>query len=212
MKKISGLYGITPDFLDTQQLVSAVTAALTGGLRLLQYRNKLAGAALRLEQAHALAALCRRHDACFIINDDVRLAAAADAGGVHLGAQDMAIVGAREILGCDKIIGVSCYADLACARAAVSHGADYLAFGSFFASPSKPSALRAGLPLLQQARREFALPLVAIGGIDRHNARPLIGAGADAIAVISALFGAPDIEIAARDLNHLFEMENHDFA
>ncbi len=208
---MSGVYAITPDLSDTAQLVEDVAAALAGGIRLLQYRNKQASAALRLEQAQALGALCRSSNTLFIINDDARLAARVEADGVHLGAQDASIHDARQIFGRDKIIGVSCYDDLERASVAAAQGADYLAFGSFFSSPSKPDAARAGLPLLQQARRQFSLPLVAIGGIDRHNGRSLINAGADALAVISALFAADNIETTARDLGHLFDTENHDF-
>jgi thiamine-phosphate pyrophosphorylase len=211
-KKINGVYAITPDQPHTAQLLDDVAAALTGGVRLLQYRNKQASDGLRLVQAGALAVLCRNQGATFIINDDARLAATVDADGVHLGGEDMAVPAARQIVGHGKIIGVSCYDDLARGATAIMDGVDYLAFGSFFASPNKPAAVRARLALLAEARRQFALPLVAIGGIDRHNAPALMRAGANAIAVISALFAAQDISIAARDLVHLFETESHDFA
>ena len=204
MLPISGLYAVTPDLVDTALLESKVEAVLAAGARLLQYRNKLADDHMRREQAEALRKLCRRHGAAFIINDDVALAAALDADGVHVGVDDMALAVARELLGRGKIIGVSCYDDLARARAAASHGADYLAFGSFFASSVKPGAVRAPLALLPAAR-PLGLPVVAIGGITLDNAGELIAAGADAVAVISALFAAPDPATATRKFRQLFQ-------
>jgi len=209
---ISGLYAITPDCADTAFLLGQAQAALSGGARVLQYRSKTADAHLRFAQAGALRALCRTRETLFIVNDDVDLAAKVNADGVHLGAHDAAIDTARAALGASKIIGVSCYDDLERARVAAAQGADYVAFGSFFTSPTKPDAPRPGLDLLRQARRQLALPLVAIGGIDLHNARSVIGAGADAVAVISALFAADDIAAAAREFGNLFTLENHAFA
>ena len=206
MLPIKGLYAVTPDVADTALLLAKVETVLAAGARLLQYRNKSADAARRGEQARALRAVCRRHAATLIINDDVTLARAIDADGVHVGADDPALALAREQLGSQKIIGVSCYDDLQRARAAATQGADYVAFGSFFASAVKPDAVRAPLSVLPAARA-FGVPVVAIGGITLDNAGGLIAAGADAVAVISALFAAPDPAGATRNFCRLFQVE-----
>ena len=204
MRPIRGLYAVTPDLADTALLVAKVGAVLAGGACWLQYRNKVADSDARREQAGALLRLCRRHDAALIVNDDVELAREIDADGVHVGAEDAAIPAARARLGRGKLVGASCYDDLQRARAAVAQGADYVAFGSFFASSVKPGAVRAPLSLLPAAH-ELGLSVVAIGGITLDNAGELIAAGADAIAVISALFAAPDPQAAARRFCELFQ-------
>lgn len=204
MEAINGLYAVTPDLADTALLLAKTRAALAGGARLVQYRNKTADENLRHEQAAALRELCRRHGATFIINDHVELAHALGADGVHVGADDTAVATARVLLGRGKIIGASCYNDLQRAQSAVAQGADYVAFGSFFASSVKPDAVRAPVPILQAARQQIKLPVVAIGGITLNNAGGLIKAGADAVAVMSALFDAPDVERAAREFYDLF--------
>lgn len=206
--RISGLYAVTPDLVDTTLLLEQLRAAISGGVRLVQYRNKVADENLLREQATALRDLCRSCGATLIINDHVELAREIDADGVHIGAEDAAIAHARSRLGVRKIIGASCYDELPRAKIAVPQGVDYVAFGSFFPSTIKPGAVRASLALLQQARREFMLPIVAIGGITQTNARELISAGADAIAVISALFFAPDIEVAAREFGGFFRTKD----
>jgi len=200
---IKGLYAITPDEADTVELLRKVRLALLGGARVLQYRNKAADAALRLEQARALRELTHEFSVSLIVNDDAMLAQQVDADGVHLGGEDGSVAAARAVLGSAKLIGVSCYNQMALAHEAVRQGADYVAFGSFFASLVKPGAVAASLDLLRQARREIALPLVAIGGITVHNGAQLLEAGADALAVISAVFGAADIRDAARQLANL---------
>jgi len=200
---VSGLYAITPDEADTAELLRKVRLALLGGARVLQYRNKLADAALRLKQAEALRELTREFAVVLIVNDDAALAQQVDADGVHLGGEDGSVADARAQLGSGRLIGVSCYNRLALADEAVSQGADYVAFGGFFASAVKPEAVVATLDLLGQARRELAVPLVAIGGITAQNGAQLIDAGADALAVISAVFSAPDIQQAARQFSNL---------
>ncbi|MEW6314434.1 MAG: thiamine phosphate synthase [Pseudomonadota bacterium] len=205
--QIKGLYAVTPDTADTADLLGKVRQALAGGAALVQYRNKSATVALRSEQANRLQALCNEFGVPLIVNDDVALAAEVGAAGVHLGRDDVTVMAARSALGGDKIIGASCYnrIDLACQAAA--GGADYVAFGSFFTSATKPQATAAPLELLRQAKRELALPVVAIGGITPANARQLIVAGADALAVITALFGlpgAPDVRAAAQDFSKMF--------
>ena len=202
--RISGLYAITPDIADTSELLAKVEAALAGGAGLLQYRNKSASPALKRAQARALLALAREHGIPLIINDHADLAAAVDADGLHLGGADGSLGAARARLGPDKIVGVSCYGDLENALQVADAGADYVAFGSFFPSSVKPDASPASLALLREARRRLALPVVAIGGITHDNAPQLIAAGADALAVISALFSAPDIRGAAQRFSALF--------
>ncbi|MDA8127280.1 MAG: thiamine phosphate synthase [Betaproteobacteria bacterium] len=203
-----GVYAITPETADTERLLGQVEAALAGGVAAVQYRDKSGDVARRHEQASKLVALCRRFGVPLIVNDDLRLADLADADGVHLGRGDGSVREARIILGPGKFIGASCYQDIELALAAQAAGADYVAFGSFFASPTKPAAPRASLDLLREAAPRIAVPLVAIGGITRANAAQLLDAGADSLAVSSGLFDAPDIRAAAHDLNQLFELES----
>ena len=205
MNGIRGLYAVTPDNADSVRLTSQVRAALEGGARIVQYRNKVADSTLRREQAAALCALCRMYGAALIVNDDLELAMAVDAHGVHLGGEDGSIAAARARLGPHKLLGASCYSQLEYAERAIAEGADHIAFGSFFVSSVKPGAVRSKPSLLTEAKRRFNLPVVAIGGITQANATPLIDAGADSVAVISALFNAPDIARAAREFNALFE-------
>lgn len=201
---IKGLYAVTPDILDTDELLRRVRLALQGGAGVLQYRNKSAGADLKLRQANALRTLTQEFDTTFIVNDDAQLAAQVDADGVHLGGDDGSVAKARALLGQQKIIGVSCYNRVSLAQEAVKQGADYVAFGAFFTSSVKPGAVKADVSLLQTTRRELIVPIVAIGGITHQNSAALIAAGADALAVISALFDAPDIEVAAHEFSTLF--------
>ena len=203
-----GVYAITPETADTEHLLMQVGAALAGGVAAVQYRDKSDDVARRHEQASELVALCRPFGVPLIVNDDLRLADLCDADGVHLGRDDSSLREARIILGRGKIVGASCYQSLELALAAQAAGADYVAFGSFFASPTKPVAGRAGLDLLREAAQLIHVPLVAIGGITPANAPQLLDAGADSLAVLSALFDTPDIRASARALNHLFETES----
>lgn len=203
--ELRGLYAITPDQPDTCRLLADVDAALSGGCRWLQYRDKLSPETERHERARQLADRCRRHGAALIINDDVALALAVDAAGVHLGRDDGDIAAARARLGQDKIIGASCYDDFALARQAVSAGANYIAFGAIFGSSVKPQAARAPLELFRRARNELTVPVCAIGGITLANGGSVIAAGADLIAVITDLFAAPDIAGRAAAFQRLFE-------
>jgi thiamine-phosphate pyrophosphorylase len=203
-----GVYAITPETADTESLLAQVEAALAGGVAAVQYRDKSGDVARRHAQASELAALCRRFNVPLIVNDDLRLADLADADGVHLGRDDGSLREARIILGKGKFIGASCYQSLDLAHAAQAAGADYVAFGSFFASPTKPAAGRADTELLRAATQAIHIPIVAIGGITLTNAPLLLDAGADCLAVLSALFDAPDIGAAAHALNQLFEVES----
>jgi len=199
----AGLYALTPDEPDTAVLVAKVRAAIAGGAVAVQYRNKPADPARRAEQARALAALCRAASVPLVVNDDVELALAVDAAGVHLGRDDGDLAAARGRLGSGRLLGASCYDRLELAERAVIAGADYVAFGAVFASPTKPAAVRAPLALLGAARR-LGRPVVAIGGITLENAPDAIAAGADALAVITALFDVGDIAARARTFSDLF--------
>ncbi len=198
-----GPYLVTREESDDARLIAVVSAALSGGVVALQYRDKSADAARRLRQARALVALAANWGVPVIVNDDPELALAAGAAGVHLGEHDAGQGHARRLLGAEALIGVSCYDQLERARDAVRGGASYVAFGSFFASPTKPGARRASIALLEQSTG-LGLPRVAIGGISRDNAAPLIAAGADLVAVISAIWDADDPEAEARALARLF--------
>ena len=210
---IKGLYAITPDESDTAELLRKTRLALQGGAQVLQYRNKIVDTELRLQQALALRELACEFHTTFIVNDDAQLAAQVDADGVHLGGEDGSVASARTLLGNDKIIGVSCYNRAPLAFEAVRQGADYVAFGAFFPSGVKPEAVQAEIALLHAVCRELSVPIVAIGGITQQNGTALIEAGADALAVISALWNAPDIANAAKEFSNLFEQGNkHDFA
>lgn len=204
---LRGLYAITPDTSDTAGLLRRVEQALPGGVCLVQYRNKLADAALKREQAAALLALCRRFEVPLIINDDLELALALNADGVHLGREDApgGLAAARAALGPEKLLGVSCYGELARAREAAALGADYVAFGALFPSSTKPAASRAPLALFSHARQEMGCALCGIGGITLENAPEAIKAGADLLAVISDLFDAPDIISRAQAYGKLWQ-------
>ncbi len=204
-RPLRGIYGITDDaLLPGDLLLTRVEAALRTGLALLQYRSKQGSEQERLQQARALVDLCRHYDTPLVINDDVPLCLAAGAAGVHLGQRDQALAEARQRLGPEAIIGITCHDQLALARQAQAAGASYVAFGRFFASQTKPTAPPADIAILPQARRALDIPVVAIGGITAENGAALIAAGADMLAVIHALFAFPDVESRARELNSLF--------
>lgn len=203
---LRGLYAITPESADPATLLRLVAAALDGGARLVQYRSKRLSARERAAAAAPLLALCRARGVPMIVNDDVELARALGADGVHLGRDDGDPARARSLLP-GAILGVSCYDDPERAVAAERAGADYVGIGSVFASPTKPDAARAGLAVLVQARRRVRIPIAAIGGITAANAADAVRAGADMLAVITALFDAPDVAAAARALSLSFEPE-----
>ena len=205
--RLAGLYAITPDDQRTDILVRKVGDALRGGASVVQYRSKTLAASARPEQARALAGLCRAAGAVFIVNDDVALALELDADGAHLGADDGDLAEAKRRLGPGKLLGASCYNRIDLAEAAARSGADYLAFGSVFASVTKPGAVRAPLTIFAEARRKFSLPLVAIGGITLQNAPQVFAAGADALAVISAVFDAADVAAAAAGFTRLHQQQ-----
>jgi thiamine-phosphate pyrophosphorylase len=211
---VKGLYAVTPDTEDSDNLLKLVEAGLQGGISLLQYRNKQANVQLRESQAVSLLVLCQRYDVPLIINDHLDLCFQIDADGVHLGGEDYEagqLASIKTKLG-NKLLGVSCYNRLDLAKSAETQGADYVAFGSCFDSGTKPAAVRAPLELLSQARDELQIPIVAIGGITLENAELAISAGVDAIAVINALFSAKEVKYAAQQFSNLFSGQTHDFS
>lgn len=207
--RLHGLYAITPDDADSARLAARVRAALEGGdpggWAALQYRSKLASRPLRREQARSLVALARAKGIPFIVNDDIELAIEIGADGAHLGREDGDLAAARRRIP-GKLLGASCYDSLERARAAVAAGADYVAFGSVFPSDTKPGAVRAPLTVFREAAA-LGVPLVAIGGIRLENAAEVIRAGAQALAVLSDLFDAPDIAARARAFTRLFALQ-----
>lgn len=206
--KLRGLYAITDSqLLAGGKLLPYVEAALKGGARLLQYRDKSGDEARRLREAEALGKLCTRYGAQMIINDDAELAARLGVG-LHLGQGDGSLSAARALLGRQAIIGGTCHASLDLADAALKEGASYIAFGRFYNSQTKPGAPAATLDLLEQASQRFHSPIVAIGGVTLENAPELIARGASMVAVIHALFGADsaaEVERRARAFSALFD-------
>jgi thiamine-phosphate pyrophosphorylase len=206
-----GLYGVTPDWDDTDKLLNAIGAAAQGGMVALQWRRKTGAADARLAQARKVAQRCRDLKLLFIVNDDWRLAAMVDADGVHLGREDGAVAQARVALGSEKILGCTCYNDLALSQKSLMADVDYIAFGAMYASSIKPHAVNAsfehvaqGRRLAEAAARGRRAAVVAIGGITADNAAPVIQAGADSIALISGLFENPDIRATAVRSSALF--------
>lgn len=199
-----GLYAITPQrHPDLKRLVSDVRLALDGGAAMIQFRDKSRDQAWRAEAAGRLVELCKSFGTPMIVNDDPALAAQADASGVHVGREDVDVSDARRIVGPHRLLGVSCYNDLGRARRAADCGADYLAFGSMFESSSKPGALRCSPEILREAS-SLGLPVVAIGGITPENGRDVIAWGADSLAVIGAVFDAPDVHAAAASFSSIW--------
>ena len=207
-QRLRGLYVITlADVLNAEHLTQAVTQAIAGGATLVQYRDKNSDAVKRETESRALLEICHSHHVPLIINDDVALAHTVGADGVHLGRDDASVADARRTLGRNAIIGVSCYNLLARARMAEAAGADYVAFGRFFASRTKPHAVMADVELLRSARAELRIPIIAIGGITHANGARLIEAGADMLAAVEGVFGADDIRTAAQHYKNLFEQQ-----
>ena len=202
---LRGIYAITDnDLTPGSALLSAAEQALEGGISLLQYRDKSSDHHRRLAQASALQALCAEFNVPLIINDDVQLCLAVGATGVHLGQSDSSVSAAREILGPDAIIGVTCHADIELAAKAEQAGASYVAFGRFFPSITKPNAPPADLDILTKAKERLSIPIAAIGGLDAGNSGQAIAAGADLLAVINYLFCSQDVASRVKQLGALF--------
>lgn len=199
MKALRGLYIVTPDWDDTDKLLQATSKAIKGGAAIVQYRHKTASPALRLEQAGALQALCKRFEVPFIINDYVDLCLALNADGIHVGGTDESVASVRAKVGADKIVGASCYGEMDLVRKAVKEGATYVAFGGFYPSRVKKYPVTTPVSIIADAKKEWPhLPSCAIGGITIENALPLIEQGVDMISVISSVYRVADPEIAAR--------------
>ena len=202
---LRGLYAITDEkLIAPDEFSNTLERALLGGTTIIQYRDKSKDSSKRLEQASLLKALCETHGAALIINDDIELARSVAAHGVHLGKDDSSIDEARKMLGESTIIGISCYNQLHKALEAEQAGADYVAFGTMFASPTKPAAATAGTDLITEAKKQLSIPVCAIGGIDSSNVEDVVNAGADMTALISGLFAAQDIQSTARHISELF--------
>lgn len=204
IKLLKGLYAITDPELMGKDIVSKAEQAILSGIKLLQYRNKTAPIGQQKQEAETLAKLCKTHNVLFIINDNVELAMAVNADGVHLGQNDTHLQQARKLLGKNKIIGVTCNNQIELALTAQQQGADYVAFGRFFNSLTKPSAPLAELSLLKEASKLITIPIVAIGGITRDSAPILLKEGADMLAVIQGIFAQSDISKTTRQLVELF--------
>lgn len=207
MSQLQGLYVITDSQLlaNDDALLAGVAAAIAGGATIVQYRDKSTDQLKRLRQSQALLNLCRHHQVLLLINDDVALAAEIGADGVHLGSDDASLPEAREQLGKQAIIGVSCYNQLALAQQAEQDGADYVAFGRFFSSNTKPDAVQASRELLLEAKQKIGVPIVAIGGITPENGGSLVAVQADMLAVIHGVFAQADIRTAAQNYTELFQ-------
>jgi thiamine-phosphate pyrophosphorylase len=198
-----GLYVITDPAL-SDDLLADVEQALLGGATLVQYRNKQADSSRALEEIETLLPLCRAASVPLLINDDVELASQSGADGVHLGRDDTRLEEARNLLGDEAVIGISCYNDLERAVAMQARGASYVAFGRFFSSLTKPQAVQAEIELLHRAKQQLQVPVVAIGGITAQNGATLIEAGADLLAVIHGVFGQADVRRASESFSALF--------
>jgi thiamine-phosphate pyrophosphorylase len=202
--EMKGLYLVTPGWNGTDRLLEVTERAIEAGAALVQYRNKTAPAALRKEQAAAVLDLCRRHGKPLVINDHLDLCQELDADGVHVGGTDAPVAAARAALGPDKIVGASCYGQLARARAAQDAGASYVAFGGFYTSRVKVYDVNTPLHIVAQAREQLRVPVVVIGGMTAENARPLVDLGAGMVAAISSVYLAADPFGAAREFAALF--------
>lgn len=206
LTSLTGLYGITDEQLITEKHFSQkIESALQGGAKIIQYRDKSNDQQKRFQQASRLRSLCEQYQATCIINDDIELAKAVNADGVHLGKDDNSLSKARQILGDNAIIGISCYNNLSLAIEAEKNTADYVAFGAIFSSPTKPNATVAGLDIISSAKQQLSIPICTIGGITDENIQHVIKQGADMVAVISSLFSVLDIRYTAKNLSQYFE-------
>ncbi len=203
--KLKGLYAITDERLITEEdFRQKVELALLGGSKIIQYRDKSSNQKKRLQQASTLRSICEQYQALCIINDDIELSKAVNAHGVHLGKDDVSLTKARQALGNDAIIGVSCYNDLSLAIDAEKNSADYVAFGAMFSSSTKPEAINADIDIISNAKQQLSIPVCAIGGITDKNIQLLIQQGVDMAAVISILFASNDIKDTADSLSKHF--------
>jgi thiamine-phosphate pyrophosphorylase len=200
MQNLKGLYVIADAAcIGEDSIINKTEEVLTAGVKIIQYRDKVNSLDDRYKIAEELRRLTHDHECLLLINDDTQLAQSIEADGVHLGKEDGSIKLARKLLGDDKIIGASCYAQFENAQATINASADYIAFGSFFPSETKPNAPRAEIALIAKAKQQFNIPVCAIGGITPQNATKVLKAGADMIAVISAVFNASSPKRAVQE-------------
>ena len=204
-KPLKGLYAITDPQLMGTDLLKKAEQAILGGINILQYRNKTAPPEQQEQEAGTLASLCKKNNVLFIINDNVELAIKVNADGVHLGQKDTNIQQARKLLGENKVIGVTCNNQIELAKEAQAQGADYIAFGRFYNSLTKPSAPKAELSLLREANKLITIPIVAIGGITTEVAPLLLKEGANMLAVIQGIFAQKDVLNTTRQFVKLFK-------
>jgi len=200
---MQGLYLVTPNWDDTEQLLAVTEQALKAGVALLQYRHKDASPALRREQGGALRELCHKYSVPFLVNDHVALCRELGADGVHLGGTDAPLAEVRASLGPNKLIGASCYGELARAQAAQAAGASYVAFGGFYPSKVKQYAVTTQPSILRHAREVISVPLCVIGGMTPHNAAPLVAEGAQLVAAITSVYLAEDVTAAVREFQSI---------
>ena len=205
MTKLKGLYAITDSKLMGSDLISKTEQAILGGINILQYRNKTASLEQQEQEALKLAQLCKKNNVLFLINDNVELALKVNADGVHLGQEDTSLQQARKLLGNDKVVGVTCHNKIELAEEAQEKGADYVAFGRFFNSETKPSAPPAEISLINESKNVISIPIVAIGGITQEVAPRLLEEGADMLAVIHGIFGQDDILSATRQFVEIID-------
>lgn len=201
---MNGLYLVTPDWDDTDQLLAVSESALQSGVQLFQYRHKTASESLRIEQATALQKLCRQHRIPLIINDHLALLEQIDADGLHVGGTDMSVAQARAAIGAQKILGASCYGDLQLARDAAATGASYVAFGGFYPSRVKKYVVSTPVDIVSRARQELSVPVCVIGGMTPENARPLVTEGAHMVAAISSVYQSEDPAAAVAEFMRLY--------
>ncbi len=201
---MKGLYLVTPDWDDTDQLLSVTESALKAGIAMLQYRHKTATEALQRHQATALRDLCRQYKVPFIVNDHLALCEEIDADGVHVGGTDATVAAVRSVMGPDKIIGASCYGDLQRAHDAAAAGANYVAFGGFYPSRVKKYEVSTPLDIISRAKAALTVPVCVIGGMTPENAVPLVNEGADLVAAISSVYQHEHPASAAADFVRLF--------
>ena len=205
MTRLKGLYAITDSKLMGSDLISKTEQAILGGINILQYRNKTTTLEQQEQEALKLAQICKKNNVLFLINDNVELALKVNADGVHLGQEDTPLNQAREQLGKNKIIGITCHNKIELAVEAQTRGADYVAFGRFFNSETKPTAPPAELSLINEAKKYISIPIVAIGGITQEMAPLLLKEGVDMLAVIHAIFGQDDILCATRQFVEIID-------
>ena len=207
--KIKGLYVIADTAtIEEERFFEKAEIAIAAGCHVLQYRDKTNDHTKRLRQASQLSRLCKEAGSVFIINDDAELAIQVNADGVHCGINDRSVSEIRRSYP-ELLIGASCYDSLQRANEMIAAGADYVAFGRFFASTTKPGATPANIDILRQAKQQLKHPVVAIGGIGAENAGILISSGADAVAVIGGVFNTRDVYDSSKKISELFTQREH---